>query len=381
MIATLAGISSAFSWGMVVAFPGSVKLQLASRIQADNAQFGQIVATFQWLMVGMAIISGIAVDRLGYRPIIVAGALLCVLAIFQVGRERRIGGVMAMCGLLSMGGQFLNVGSTTLISILFADPAVGNNLKAACFGMGALLVSIITAHLFQKVAFGRALSIVAALTLLPMIFVFGGGFPTPERTFSLEVAGRLLGNPATWVAIPILFCYMGLEASLAAWLTSFATELGADEVQASRLLSIFLVAIMLGRLVWGLQNQVTGIDLTSIGRYVLTGGALVVVIAITILIHAQGLGVARGAGFLAGFAFGPILPTTLGLTVQHFAPAVWGTLFGMLFAVGFIGAGALPVRIGHLAQDKSVRAGFRVLRGAAVALCGIAFVFGTWPPA
>ena len=56
--AMLSGFYSVFIFGIIVAILGSIKLKLAPRIGADDAQFGKIVAALQWTMVVMAILAG-----------------------------------------------------------------------------------------------------------------------------------------------------------------------------------------------------------------------------------------------------------------------------------------------------------------------------------
>ena len=107
--AMLSGFYSVFIFGIVVAFLGSIKLKLAPRIGADDAQFGKIVAALQWTMVVMAILAGLLLDTLGFRVIVIAGALLSALAIFLIGRGKTIGSVIAACLLLGIAGQFVTL--------------------------------------------------------------------------------------------------------------------------------------------------------------------------------------------------------------------------------------------------------------------------------
>ena len=378
-MALLAGIFSVFSFGVVIVFLGSVKLKLASRIQADDAQFGKIVAVFQWTMVVMAILGGIAIDNFGHQVVIVAGIILSATAIFLVGQSQSLPSVMGACVVLGIGGQFVNLGGNTLIPSLFEDPSAGSNIGNTFFGLGALLVPILTVYLFQKTGFGKSMTVVAGALLALVVVALLATFPETEKSFSPQVAVALLGNYVTWISALTLFCYVGLEVSMAVWITTYASELGADEGQAARSLSLFYVAIMFSRLLFGLQDKVTGIDLTPMGGYVLSGGAVVAAIAITIMIGARDLSVGRKAIALTGLVFGPIFPTTVGVTFQHFPASQWGTLFGIVFAVGLIGSSLLPAWIGQLAKDKSVQSGLNILRGTAVALAIVAFVLGALP--
>lgn len=100
----------------------------------------------------------------------------------------------------------------------------------------------------------------------------------------------------------------------------------------------------------------------------LVGAALVAAAAITFLIGTRDLGAARWAFFLLGGVFGPVFPTTVGVTFQHFDPSQWGTLFGMIFAVGLVGASILPAWIGKLAKGRSVQGALSILRTTSLAL-------------
>lgn len=380
-MALIAGIFSVFSFGMIMVFLGSIKLKLAPRIGVDDAQFGKIVAAFQWTMVLMAIVGGVALDNFGHRLVIVAGMILAAAAVFMVGQVRSVGAVTGACIILGIGAQCVNLGGNTLIPNLFEDPSAGSNLGNTFFGLGALLVPILTAYLFRKTDFSKVMIVLSVLMLAPVVSAFLASFPTLEKSFSATVALALLANYVTWISALTLFCYIGLEVSMAIWITTYASELGADDGQASRMLSLFFAALMVSRLIFALQDKVTGIELTPLGGYVISGGAVVAALALTVMIRARDLAVARNAVILTGAVFGPMFPTTIGVTFQHFSPSQWGTLFGVIFAVGLIGSSLLPAWIGQMAKGKSVQSGLNILRITAAALAVIGFALGAIPVA
>lgn len=374
--AMVSGFFSVFIFGILVALLGSAKLKLAPRIGADDEQFGRIVAVFQWTMVVMAIAGGIALDRFGHGIIIPLGIVLSALAILLISRSRTISAVMMSCVVLGIGGQFVNLGGNTLLPELFADPSAGSNLGNTFFGLGAFLIPVLTAYLFQKIGFEKALLIVSLIVFVPVFFTFAADFPGVGGSFSLSMAAGLLGNVITWLAALTLFCYIGLEISMATWITTYAAQLGAEEASASRMLSLFFIAMMLSRLAVGLQHHVTGVDPTPVGGYLLMTAALIAALAITFMMRTDSLSVAHLAVILTGAVFGPIFPTTVGVTFQHFEPSQWGTLFGVIFAVGLMGASILPAWIGKLARGASVRGALNILRVTAIALAIVSALLG-----
>jgi FHS family glucose/mannose:H+ symporter-like MFS transporter len=378
--AMLAGFYSVFVFGIIIAFLGSVKLKLTSRIDADDAQFGKIVSVLQWTMVAMAILAGLILDSFGFRTTIILGSVLSSAAILYFAQSRTIKSVMIACVVLGVAGQFVNVAGNTLNPMLFDDLSAGSNLGNSFFGLGALLIPIITAALFSRLAYSPALTVVSVLCLPALLFALWGDFPaTGGQSFSANVAFTLLGNHITWLAALTLFCYIGLEVSMAVWITSYAAELGANETKAAQTLSLFFVAMMAGRLIVGLQHKVTGIGLTPVGGYVLAIAALIAAGAITMMMKSKSLGSARRAVILAGLVFAPIFPTTIGVAFQHFDESQRGTLFGVIFAIGLIGASTLPAWIGRLAKEGSVKSGLNILRITAVALAVIAALLGSAP--
>jgi len=376
----LAGFYSVFIFGIIIAFLGSVKLKLTTRIDADDAQFGKIVSVLQWTMVVMAILAGLMLDSLGFRTIIILGAVLSAAAILYFGQSRTVTSVMIACVVLGIAGQFVNVAGNTLNPMLFDDLSAGSNLGNSFFGLGALLIPVIAAALFSRMKYATSMVVIAAICLPAVLLALLGDFPaTGGQSFSASVALSLLGNHITWLAALTLFCYIGLEVSMAVWITTYATELGASETKAAQTLSLFFVAMMIGRLIVGLQDQVTGISLTPIGGHILSVAALIAAVAITMMMKSGSLGSARLAVILAGLVFAPIFPTTIGVVFQHFDEAQRGTLFGVIFAIGLIGASTIPAWIGSLAKDGSVKSGLNILRITAIALAVIAALLGAAP--
>ncbi len=378
-IALLSGLFSVFAFGFVVALLGSIKLRLAPKIGMDDAQFGKLVSVLQTTMVIMAILSGILLDNVGFQIVIILGMIVTAIAIFLIGAGATYGAVVVGCVILGIGGQFVNVGGNTLNPSLFADPSAGSNLGNTFFGLGAFLLPIISAKLLEKMDLKKTALILGIIVLVPIIFAIFGTFPEQEKSFHPALVGTLLANIVTWLAALTLFCYIGLEVSMATWITSYASELGADESGASKTLSIFFIFMMISRLVFGLQDKVTGADLTPVGGFVLCIAALLSAALIGWMIASKDLSTSRIAVGAAGFCFGPIFPTTIGVAFQHFDQSQWGTLFGIIFAIGLLGASTLPAWIGILAKGKSVQQGLRILMVTAVILAVISLILGLIP--
>ncbi|MDA2933418.1 MFS transporter [Acidobacteria bacterium AH-259-D05] len=328
--ALLAGILSVLVFGMANAFLGSIKLKLAPRIQVDNAQFGKIVAVFEWTRVFVGILGGVALDSFGHRPVFISGVILTALAVFMTGGAGTVGSVMIACVILGIGTQVLGLGGTTLIASSLANPSAGSNLGLAMMSLGMIGTPITTAYLFRRLEFRGALRAIAAIVMVPVVFTIIGKFPVlnTSSTLNFGAAFALLGNYIVWLSALTLFCYVGTSVSMSVWITTYASELGADNIQASKTLSLFFVSMMSSRFVFAFQDKATGIDLTPIGGYIVAGLALILTIAVRMMMRAGSLRAARGAVVLAGLVEGPIFPTVVGVTFQHFPASQWGGVAG-----------------------------------------------------
>ena len=85
---------------------------------------------------------------------------------------------------------------------------------------------------------------------------------------------------------------------------------------------------------------------------------------------------AKVLAVLAGLAFAPCFPTTVGITFAKFSPEVYGSVFGIIFAVGLLGAVIVPKAIGNLAKGSSIQKSLRLLVPACIVLLVLAIVLG-----
>ena len=177
----------------------------------------------------------------------------------------------------------------------------------------------------------------------------------------------------------MLFCYTSLETSFCNWLPPFGKEVisreradlsvNAVDASAQRLLSLFAVAMMAGRLI---ASQLPGI--TDYWMWYIAGASSVAAVTIAIMVVARSAGQARTAAILGGLALAPIFPTIAGGTLAHFSPKVHGSIIGIIFLMGFLGASLAPRMIGGLAKGSSVQRGLRLLFPLAILLIILAFV-------
>jgi len=203
----------------------------------------------------------------------------------------------------------------------------------------------------------------------------------------VPIIGWLTSNPITSVGLLVilsvliaalaLFCYMSLEISMGTWIRKLMEQLfeGSGNLRpayyAGLILSAFGVAMMAGRF---LTSTVK--NLTAIGNKVIPVMALVSLGATVLMILANSPALAIIAILLAGLAFAPIFPTIVGITFAKFEPRLYGSIFGIIFAVGLLGATFVPKFIGNLSVGSTVQQSLWIAASMAAILFVIALIMG-----
>ena len=112
------------------------------------------------------------------------------------------------------------------------------------------------------------------------------------------------------------------------------------------------------------------------GAWFIFGLAIAATIISFLMSTAGSLGVGSILCFLVGLAFAPIFPTVVGLTLSRTEPALRGSVFGVIFAIGLIGAIFVPAWMGAISAGKDIKASMKVAAGTAVVLVVIALIMG-----
>jgi fucose permease len=228
------------------------------------------------------------------------------------------------------------------------------------------------------VTYKPGLFVLGAVFLAFLLVVFGTRFPRAASGYQFSMAVKLLGNPVVLVAALALFCYVSLEASLNTWSKPYMTEMfGGDQnpnavANAGLVLSLFGVAMMGGRFLTSMVK-----NLTQIGVRLIAVMALVAAGAILTMILTTSPALAVVAVVLTGLAFAPIFPTIVGVTFAKFEPKLYGSIFGIIFSVGLLGATFVPKIVGNLSRGATIQQSLYIVFAMAVGLFVIAMFLGS----
>ncbi|MCD6516880.1 MAG: MFS transporter [Candidatus Aminicenantes bacterium] len=355
---------------------GSISVELMESLGINEAQFGSLVMGLFLTGCIVQLIIGPLVDKLGYKPIAILGFIVTSASMFLLAFASSFGLALIACILLGVGAMSLNtVGNTLIPVVLFKgeDPARASNFGNAFFGLGYVITPFLFVFFLTNLdlTYSTSLSILGALVLVFLIFALTTTYPQVATGYKLSMAFKVLGKGAVLIAALALFCYMSLEISMGTWIRTLMEQLFGQKndlkaaFHAGLVLSVFGVAMMLGRF---LSSAVK--NLTAIGTKVISVMALISLGAIILMIFTNTPLLAIIAIVIAGLAFAPIFPTIVGVTFAKFEPSLYGSIFGIVFAVGLLGATFVPKIIGNLSVGKTVQQSLPL----AAVMAGILFV-------
>lgn len=366
---TIVSLLALYGLGSCFSLLGSINVKLMPRLGIDEARFGSLIAIFMFSAMIASLIVGVLLDSIGFKPVAISGFGLTTLVILLLARGKTYNSVAIGCVLLGIAAMALNTAGNTMAPlVLFGgeNPAAASNLANVFFGLGVFLTPLITSFLFQRTSFENAVSALALLFLIATLIALGASYPVSQADFALSQAFGLLAEPAVLVAALVLFFYVSLDISLTNWLAPFGKQVitSSDhpfdertiDASAARLISIYAIAMMIGRLV---SSQIP--ILTEIGSQVIFGGSVLTLLIILGMTGTKSIVQSRVLAFLAGFFTAPIFPTTVGVTFAKFSPEVYGSVFGIIFAVGLLGATIVPKVIGNMSRGYGVQKGMRLL--------------------
>lgn len=380
----IVALLSVFGLGMSFALLGSISVKLMPRLKIDQSKFGSLISAFMFACLIASLIIGVVTDAIGYKPVAMAGFVLTALVIFLLAFAKNYAATLTACLLLGFGAMALNTAGNTLIpQVLFGgeNPAAASNMGNVFFGLGLFLTPLTVSYLFRKTAYEKAVAALGVVILVPVVFAVFAKYPASNNAFAMGDAFGLLAKPAVLVSALALFCYIALEASFCNWLPAFGKEVitaenpalvpDAADAPAQRLLSLFAIAMMAGRLALSAVPNIT-----TAGGFYIAGAAVAAALIILAMTKCRNGKSARMLAAAAGLAFAPCFPTTVGVTFAKFSPEVYGSIFGIIFAVGLLGAVIIPKAIGNMASGSSVQKSLKLLLPACVVLAVLALIMG-----
>jgi fucose permease len=365
---SVVALMAVFGLGIAFIIIGAISEELKKDLGITNAEIGTLVLALFLTSTIVQLVIGPLVDKLGHKPLAIAGFLVASASMFLIAAAPSFQVAFAACVLLGIGAMCLNtVGNTLMPVVLFggSDPARASNFGNAFFGLGL----VVTPLLFSLAAYKTALLLLGFLLLVFLLAALMTTFPRVSTGYQFSMAFRLLGKGAVLVAALALFCYISLESSMNTWSKPYITEMlgGANQpgavARAGVILSLFGVAMMVGRFLTSIVK-----NLTAIGIRLIASMSVIAMASILLMIVTRSTALATLAVVVTGLVFAPIFPTIVGVTFAKFEPRLYGSIFGIIFAVGLLGATFVPQIVGSLSMGATIQQSLLIVLAMAAAL-------------
>jgi fucose permease len=367
--------TAAFVFGLLVALIGGLKLKLAERLQIGEGRVGGLLAALNLALIPMMLVSGLLIDALGVRSVLVVGALVAAVAVFSLSLRRSYSAALACVLLLGAGSACLSTASVVLMArpetfgFHSNELAASINLGHVFVALGALMTPTLTDLLLRTLDFRKAVAVLALVCLVPAAaaaFLPGARWPEPPAE-KADLLATLTDVPILMTGVAFLF-YAPLEFAVSTWGSTYLTvDQGYSEGRAAWLMSFFWLAYLLSRVLMALLFHARRLEPGWAPWLIL----LMALAAAALMGNLAGSGKphsATGGLILLGFALGPIFPTLVAVALAAAPMGGHGTAYGTMFAVGSLGSAVLAPVLGVLARGKSVLRALRWLAPIALLL-------------
>ena len=364
-----------FVFGIVMALIGAILPALSGRLEFGLADIGTLFLAMNLAMLACSSFIGLAMDRFGMKPPLLAGPVLVAAALALIASAARFSALTPAVVLLGLGGGALNAATNTLIADIHDDPrrkSAALNILGVFFGLGALFMPFTISVLIAAFGINALLLGSAVLCLGAAVFAGSLKYPAPKQQHRLPVAEmpRFLQSPLVLLMSCLLLFQSGMEFTLGGYISTYMTRgFGMTVGSASLVLAGYWASIMIARLV---LSRVLAAARPAIVVVLCAAGAAAA--NVSLALAPNGTDAVIGA-CLAGFALSGIFPTTLGIAGARFRDFS-GTVFGILFTAALTGGTILPWVAGRIAAAAGLSWVFAFAAAAFVAISGLAMAIG-----
>jgi MFS transporter, FHS family, glucose/mannose:H+ symporter len=335
--------------GVVMTFIGPMLPILAARWSLTDAQSGSLIfIQFFTSMFGM-LVSGVSVQRRGYRFTLIIGALLMAAGMSLLASGSWGMGIVAV-SILGFGyGLTTPAGNLRTAEINPESSASALNVVNAVWGIGAMSSPFLVAIAQREHHPGYFLYGTAGALLVLLFALLLTRF-VPDTHAHVEES---VGSKSFWreSALPLIcalfFVYVGTETAFGAWIATYARRVDSRaHVLATVTPSFYWGALLAGRALAPIALRFrSAVTIARSGLAVALLGGLALVAA-----HEMKL-VVLGA-VLAGLGLASIFPISVSLLPGWFGPSA-RRASGAIFASGNIGGAVVPWFVGEISSNTA----------------------------
>ncbi len=339
--------------------------QIIQRFGLSDVQFNSIFTAPMLPAIFLGFISGMLVDRLGYKPILSIAMLLTALGTWLRYASESYGMMYAAMVLMGFSAAFISANGAKILSNFFRPERISvvMGLVLTITTTGMVLSMATTTALGIRRAFLLAAILASAVLVLWLVVMpnrkpekraESGGEQLPFGKSVLAV----LKNRYVWNAAAVIFfvngCMTGMGSSIP---TALVAERGFTESAAGVAGAFLMVGNLLGSLLTPTISLKTGKF-----RLVLILCGVVAGLGCCFAWRLPGIWLYVGL-VLTGYTFGSGMAQLLSLSVRlpGVGPALAGTAGGLISTLDLLGAVLLPAYVASAIAGGSRSVYFLIL--------------------
>ncbi|WP_435066647.1 MFS transporter [Haloplanus sp. C73] len=333
---------------------------LARTFDATGSQLGFLHASFFYIYATLQLPAGLVVDRYGSRWVGAAGLVVLSAGVFWFARSETLLAAFLARAVVGFGGSVLYIATLRFCANWFRpnEYATMTGYTVSAAGVGGILATTPLALAIDEVGWRLAILATGMATAVGAVAIAGvvrdrppqsADIVTPDpdggRATLADIAVNtraVLGELETWLMGLLLFLVLGVNFTvLGLWGVPFVADIyGVSVARASTYVLLGNVGFVLGSPAFGTLSDRTGrrTELVIVS-------AVVFALAYAALMFIPPLPIVGLALFCALIANGGVaLVFTIGK--ERHAPAVAGTVTGVINSLGYFGAAILPTVMG-----------------------------------
>ncbi len=312
--------------------------------------------TLNFLFMGVgAPLWGAISDRVGARPVVLAGVVLLGLALVLASRAESLGMFQLVYGVFVGLAASAFFAPLMVLTTAWFDRhrALAVSLVSAGMGVAPMTISPFARWLIDASDWRTAMLVIGVLawTMLPAALLLRRAPPVVATSGTMDapavgaggmgVAEALRSRPFIVLALTFFACCAAHSGPIF-HMVSYAIVCGIGPMAAVSIYSVEGFAGLIGRLLFGVMADRLGV------RHVIVAGLLLQAIAIGGYVIARDLRDFYALALLFGTAYGGVMPLYAVLAREYFGPRSLGAVLGTAMMLSSLGMAFGPVAGGWL---------------------------------
>lgn len=349
-------------FGMVFLSLGTVLTFIKDTYKIDELTAGSLTAILPFGILTGSLIFGPAVDRFGYKIVLIISSILVSYAFFAIAASSTFFLLQSAFFFIGLGGGIINGATNALVSDISSE-GKGANLSflGVFFGIGAMGMPALIGLLSEVMNYSTIISFIGGFVSIPLIYFLTIRFPAPKHAqgFPIKEIPKLFNVTLLLLGL-VLFFESAIEGIANNWTTSYLEQGENIETQKALFaLTIIGAGLMFARLVLGFL-------LKKLKPYVVLYICLLLVFAGSLLLFfSSSITAAYIAAALMGIGFAPGFPVVLSY-VGELYPDLTGTAFSFTITIALIGNIVINALVGLISQNYGISNFPLVISGSVV---------------